>query len=148
MVPLNGEYLASFGRSFAEHHSKRARHSKQGEDRGHENGASAGGVEEEGGGSGDESEEDSDDSESVARSSDMSFSAGEEGEAGGGGEGKGKGKGSASDEGFSKQKLRHGVYVANLPIAMCNKASLEKYFSEFGPISGVNTTVKTREGRT
>eukprot|EP00903_Cladosiphon_okamuranus_P010171 g9631.t1 len=129
--PINDEFLASFGRSYADA-KKRA---KSGGDK---SSSDKDDDDDGGGGGGDDDDDDDDDCDDSAAADEKDG----DGAAVGGDHGSPSPKTS-----LSSGRKKHGVFAANLPYELCDEQKLEYIFKGFGRITAVVLS-RPPEGRT
>lgn len=147
--PINDDYLISFGRSYADAKNMAAskkRAEKEGPEK-NADGDGDGDVDGDGGSSSDDDEDSDDASVGAPAEVDGRLASPSSAVGGGGGGGGGAAAVSTPRGSLSSGRKKFGVFVANLPFALCEERKLEEIFGGFGQITSVVPT-KPKEGRT
>lgn len=140
--PINDDYLASFGRSYAEAKSLTAQDKK-------EKAATQGNDDDDDGQAGDENDSGGDSSSGDEKGpSDDKANGAVNADAAEGAAAKDEGSASPTKKNSrSGRRKKHGVFVVNLLYMMCDEKKLETLFSAFGQVTAVVLT-RPPEGRT
>lgn len=149
--PIRDDYLVSFGRSYSETKGRKSK-AKAAEDKTQKTEGDDGslGVSVEKSGDVNDGEQESSEEDSSSdggrdggaddrlerHSSDMSFTSDDEAD----------GAGSAANPEQGKRKLKHGIFVTNVPYHKCNEASLSDIFKGYGTIMSINANVTNSKG--
>lgn len=171
--PINDDYLASFGRSYADAKNRAEKGTATGDGEGSESGGgeSSSSSSSHDGDDGDrdtvkevgDGAEGGDDGQSAGKASGGADDGGGAGAGGGGGsatETAGGGEALRSPSGSSASgtastprsslsagRKKHGIFAANLPYELCNEEKLEGIFRKFGRVTAVVLS-RPPEGRT